>query len=135
MFKRVALATLLLVSAPIVAANAQVSFAPATLFDMTESDGNQLQSHQSRDGGANILYSAKEDTLRATQPRDVRMAATHSCFNSDYRPDMMGKSLGEMFDELTARLPKRERVVLQIARVFYPNQPECAAIWFAYTEK
>ena len=88
-------------------------------------------------GAATILYSADEDKLKATNPLDVRMAATRSCFNSSFQRDKTGKSLGELFGELTAGMPqpKKERVILQIARVFEGEYPQCAAIWFAYIEK
>ncbi|OGZ08916.1 MAG: hypothetical protein A3D67_01480 [Candidatus Lloydbacteria bacterium RIFCSPHIGHO2_02_FULL_51_22] len=86
-------------------------------------------------GGATILYSADEEKLKATNPLDVRLASTHSCFHANFPRNKTDRSLGELFDELTAGLPKRKRVILQIARVFHSADPQCAAIWFAYIEK
>ena len=92
-------------------------------------------SNQYAGGGATILYSADEEKLKAANPLDVRLASTRSCFHSDFTRNKTDRSLGELFGELTAGLPKKERVILQIARVFSAENPQCAAIWFAYIEK
>ena len=123
-----------LVAAPAVA-NAQTSF----LFGMLVGGTLFGNNNQYAGGGATILYSADEEKLKATNPLDVRLMATRSCFHSGFNWDKTNKSLGELFEELTTDLPKREkkkeRVILQIARVFSAVDPQCAAIWFAYVEK
>lgn len=87
-------------------------------------------------GGGTILYSADEEVLKATDPMSVRQAASTACFAPNYnRRNGPGVSLGEMFAEATEKLPKKERLVLQILRVFDPSNTPCGAIWFAYTEK
>ena len=91
-------------------------------------------SSQYAGGGAMILYSADEEKLKATNPLDVRLASIYDCFRSDFKPNKSDKTLGELFGEVTAAFPKKERVILQIARVFQ-GMPACATIWFAYIEK
>ena len=89
-------------------------------------------------GAATILYSADEGVLKATNPLDVKMAATRGLFSEGYSPsstNTMGKSLGELFGEVTKNMSKKERTILQIVRVFGTQDQEFATIWFTDVEK
>ncbi len=129
MFKNLVL-TALLASAP-VAANAQGFLGGLVIGGLLFGGG----SDQSGGSAATILYSADAEVLMAVDPLEMRMASTRSCFNPYFKFDKTGKSLGELFTEVSEGLPVKERRILQIARVFDPSSPQCAAIWFAYTEE
>lgn len=124
------LATLAAISVAPAAANAQDFLLGLAAGGMLFGGNTQYGA-----GGATILYSANDDTLKATDPLSMRMAATRSCFHSDYSRNMTGRSLGELFAELTKDMIEKDRTILQIARVFDSGTLQCAAIWFAYIEK
>lgn len=126
----ITLATVVALAFTPVAANAQ-----GFLFGLAVGGMLFGGSDQYAGGGATILYSADEEKLKGTNPLDVRMASTRSCFHGEFVRNKTGKTLGELFGEITGNLPKKERVILQIARIFDAKNAQCAAIWFAYTEK
>lgn len=130
MFKRIALAALLLITASIAAANAQ-GFLLGTVVGGALFGG----SNQYGGGGTAILYTADEEVLKKTDPLTVRQVASRGCFNSAYERDNSKYTLGEIFALLTKERGQKERTILQIARVFDPSTTMCASIWFAYTEK
>ena len=86
-------------------------------------------------GGVTILYAAHEDTLKAIDPMAIRMVASNTCFSRGLSRDASHRTLGDMFEELLKGRDKKDRTVLQIARVFEPDNPRCASVWFAYVEK
>lgn len=127
--KRVVLATLLFVAAPIAAANAQ-GFLVGVVTGGMLFGGNQYGS-----SAATVLYSATDDTLKETDPLSVRMAAIPGCFQTHYKGDKTGRSIGELFAELMDGTPRMERTILQVVRVFHTSETQCATIWYVYTEK
>ena len=95
--------------------------------------GGTLFGGSSSPGGAFLVWTADEDTLKKTPAGQVRFAVYRDCFSRGVG-DGAGKSLDEMFAHSTAKLPRKERTVLQIFRVF-ESLPNCAGIWFTYIEK
>lgn len=129
MFKRILLASILLVSTPVVA-SAQ-GFLLGMMAGGMLFGGDEVVTG----GSAAILYSADEETLKTTDPLSVRMAATRTCFHPDFKWNAAGYTFGVLLEGVVKSDAKRERRILQIVRIFDAKDIQCAAIWFAYTEK
>lgn len=129
MFKRIALALLLLTAAPVVAS--------AQGFVVGLMIGGAMFGGSNHYGGsaATILYSASDETLKQVDPMDIKLASSYSCFVPEYNADYSNLSLGEIFAKLMEKKVEQKRTVLQIARVFFPDKAYCASIWYAYVEK
>jgi len=84
-------------------------------------------------GSAVILYSVNEDALKAVDPLNIRMVVNRFCPHE--KKFGKGRSVEEIFKNITEGLPKKERVILQVALLFDEDDAVCVAFWFAYTEK
>jgi hypothetical protein len=88
---------------------------------------------------SSIMYIAPEDVMKTvTDMMLVRMVSATVCPNTDSTGGVKKEasiSFGEIFAKVTTKLPKKQRTILQITRVFYSSNNECATFWFNYIEK
>jgi len=88
----------------------------------------QLEAENTGDGST-VIFRAKEEVLKATDPMALRQVSKTHCFNGPEND----RSLGEIFSELTSNRGSKKRVVLQITRI-PTSDVQCASLWFYYTE-